>query len=116
MFEKFEVEGLFVKNPAILSLYSNGRTTGIVCDSGDSVTQIIPIYAGNSIPRAIKTSYIAGRAITDHLSKLLENEGFFEQGKSFARRQLSKNIKEKHCFVSLDPTADKYLAAESGEI
>lgn len=64
MFETFLVEGLFVQIQAVLSLYSNGRTTGCVIDSGDGVTHSVPVFEGFSIPHAVRKNYIAGRAIT----------------------------------------------------
>jgi actin-related protein len=71
---------LYVAIQAVLSLYSNGRTTGIVCDSGDGVTHTVPVYEGFSIPHAVKKSGIAGRAITDHMVNLLAADGITEQG------------------------------------
>ena len=53
MFETFNVPGLYVAIQAVLSLYSAGRTTGIVCDSGDGITHTVPIYEGFSIPHAV---------------------------------------------------------------
>ena len=44
MFETFQVQGLYVAIQAVLSLYSNGRTTGVVLDSGDGVSHTVPIY------------------------------------------------------------------------
>ena len=71
MFETFKVEGLYVAIQAVLSLYSNGRTTGMVCESGDGVTHTVPVFEGFYIPQSVNTNFIAGRAITDHLVNLL---------------------------------------------
>ena len=46
MFENFEIPQMYVSIQAVLSLYSTGTTTGIVTDSGDGVTHIVPIFEG----------------------------------------------------------------------
>jgi len=74
MFETFQVQGLYVAIQAVLSLYSNGRTTGMVVDSGDGVTHTIPVFEGFTIPHAVKKNFIAGRAITTHMVNLLNAE------------------------------------------
>ena len=106
MFETFQCAGLYVAIQAVLSLYSSGRTVGLVCDSGDGVTHTIPVYEGFSIPHAVKKNYIAGRKITDLMVELLNEEGVCEQGGQSAWRQIVGTMKEKLCFVSLDPAAD----------
>ena len=116
MFETFQVQGLYVSIQAVLSLYSNGRTTGMVTDSGDGVTHTVPVYEGFSIPHAVKKNYIAGRAVTAHLVNLLSLEGISETGGKSAWAQIVRGIKEKCCFVSLDSAADKAKAADSSEL
>jgi actin beta/gamma 1 len=116
MFETFQVDGLYVAIQAVMSLYSNGRTTGMVCDSGDGVTHTVPVFEGFTIPHAVRKNYIAGRAITDHLVNLLQADGISEQGGKSAWAQIVRNIKEELCFVSLDPEADKAKAANSTEL
>ena len=54
MFEKFNVPALYVNIQAILSLYSTGRTTGIVMDSGDGVSHVVPVYEGQSVELILK--------------------------------------------------------------
>lgn len=46
MFETFNVDGMYIAIQAVLSLYANGRTTGLVCDSGDGVTHTVPVFEG----------------------------------------------------------------------
>ena len=47
MFEAFNTPAFYVGIQAVLSLYSSGRTTGIVFDAGDGVSHVVPIYEGN---------------------------------------------------------------------
>ena len=117
MFETFQVQGLYVAIQAVLSLYSNGRTTGMVVDSGDGVTHTIPVYEGFSIPHAVKKNFIAGRAITDHMVNLLNAENISEtsSGQS-AWRQICGKIKEEVCYISQDFEAEKAKAAESSAV
>ena len=43
-------QGLYIANTSVLSLYSSGKYTGLVVDSGESFTQIVPIFDGYSLP------------------------------------------------------------------
>ena len=54
MFETFEVKNMYVAIQAVMSLYANGRATGLVVDSGDGVSHTVPVYEGFSIPHAIE--------------------------------------------------------------
>ena len=46
MFETFNTPAMYVENKSALSLYGNGRTTGIVLDSGHGRSDVVPIYDG----------------------------------------------------------------------
>lgn len=84
-----------------MALYSNGRTTGLVVDSGDGVTHTVPTFEGFSIPHAVKKNYIAGRAITNHMENLLEKDSISKgTGGESAWKQIVGRMKEATCFVS----------------
>lgn len=100
MFEHFDVPGFYVGVQAVLSLYSSGRTTGIVMDSGDGVSHCVPIYEGYSLPHAISRLDLAGRDLTTYLQRLLKERGINLEGSS--GKEIVRDIKEQHCYIALD--------------
>lgn len=136
MFEHFGFQGVYVGVQAVLTLYAQGKRregrvmtaviltntvsclnlniglqSGVVVDSGDGVTHIVPVYDGFSMPHLIKRLDIAGRDITRQLIKLLFNRGYtFNQTADF---ETARELKEKICYVSADLTQERKLALET---
>ena len=72
IFEKLKISEFNIEPQAKLSLIAEGRSSGIVLDSGDGVTHCIPIYENNILGHYIKRMGIAGRHITSRLIELLQ--------------------------------------------
>uniref|UniRef100_A0A0N5ARY2 Actin-related protein n=1 Tax=Syphacia muris TaxID=451379 RepID=A0A0N5ARY2_9BILA len=104
-FETFNVPALHIQMQAVLSLYSTGRTTGVVLDSGDGVTHIVPIFEGFAIQNGIERMDIAGRDVTRYLRLLLRKEGAdFHRSSEF---EIVREIKEKLCYIAVNPTKEE---------
>ncbi|KAK6588837.1 actin-like protein [Cryptosporidium xiaoi] len=104
-FEVYRVPALFISTQAVLSLYSSGRTTGIVLDSGDGVTHAVPIYQGFALSNAITRSDVAGRNVTEYLNLQLRMAGTIFHTKS--EMEIVRDIKETACFVSTNIQKDE---------
>lgn len=100
MFNTFQTPGVYIAIQAVLSLYSAGKFTGLVCDSGDGVTHLVPIYDGYSLPHSILRMNLAGRDLTNYMAKILNERGL--NFTTSAELEIVKNIKEKMCYVALD--------------
>ena len=98
--DRFKVQGLYLGIQAVLALYANGKTTGIVMDSGDGITHAVPIYEGYAIPHAIKPIQLAGNDLTGFLIKLLAKRGI--KLETQAEIEKARELKEKHCCVALE--------------
>jgi len=111
MFEKYEFQGLQVSIQAILTLYAQGLMTGVVVDSGDGVTHVVPVYGGYSLPHLVQRLDLAGRDITNLLIKLMLLRGYaFNRTADF---ETVRQIKEKFCYVGYDIALEKKLALET---
>jgi len=112
-FETFNVPALFISMQAVLSLYATGRTTGVVLDAGDGVTHAVPIYEGFAMPHSIMRVDIAGRDVTRYLRLLLRKEG--HDFHTSAELEVVKTIKEKACYLSINPQKEETVETEKAK-
>ncbi|THD26496.1 Alpha-cardiac actin [Fasciola hepatica] len=100
MFESFDVPALYVSIQAVLSLYASGRTTGLVLDCGEGVTNLVPVYDAYVIPNAICRRNLAGRDVTNYLKLLLTERG--HKFVTTCEHEIARDVKENVCYVSSD--------------
>jgi len=111
MFEKYKFKSAYVSIQAMLTLYAQGLLTGVVVDSGDGVTHIVPVYEGFALPHLTKRIDVAGRDITHYLIKLLLYRGYaFNRTADF---ETVRQIKEKLCYVGFDIDLENRLSQET---
>lgn len=111
IFDTFRAPAMYVAIQAVLSLYASGRTTGIVCDVGDGVTHVVPIYEGYAMPHAVLRNNLAGRDLTDYLITLMKESGTTLT--TTAEREIVRDIKEKCCYIAEDFEEEVLKASSS---
>ncbi len=111
MFEKYGFDAVYIAIQAVLVLYAQGLLTGVVCDSGDGVTHIVPVFQGFSLPHLTGRLNVAGRSITKYLIKLLLLRGYAFNRTADA--DTVREIKEKLCYVGYDIPQERRLANET---
>jgi actin-related protein 2 len=111
MFETYSFGACSVSIQAMLTLYAQGLMTGVVVDTGDGVTHVVPVYDGFVPQHLIRRLDVAGRHITQYLIKLLLLRGYaFNRTADF---ETVRQIKEKLCYVAYDINQERALAQET---
>ncbi|KAK6339540.1 Arp2/3 complex subunit, actin nucleation center [Orbilia javanica] len=111
MFENYNFGGVYVAIQAVLALYAQGLSSGVVVDSGDGVTHIVPVYESVVLNHLTRRLDVAGRNVTRQLIKLLLRRGYALN--RTADFETVRQIKEKLCYVSYDLQLDQKLAEET---
>ncbi|EFC46665.1 predicted protein [Naegleria gruberi] len=108
MFESFKVRGLCLANQCAMSIFANGRMTGVVLESGDGVTNSVPVYEGYALSHATKRLELGGKDLTDYLKKMLMERGY--NFSTMGETELVRDMKEKTGYV-----ASNFLAETAKE-
>jgi len=111
MFEKYGFAGCSISIQAMLTLTAQGLLTGVVVDTGDGVTHVVPVYDGFVPQNLIRRLDVAGRHITRYLIKLLLLRGYSLN--RTADFETARMIKEKLCYVALEPKVERNLAEQT---
>ena len=102
MFESFKVNSFALMNTAVLSLFSTGKTCGLVAECGEGITYTVPVFEGYALPHAMHYIPVAGRDVTQKLLEELASENVGKEHFQFV-----KDIKEQMCRVALNFDEEK---------
>jgi len=105
MFETFKVQSFSLINTAVLSLFSTGKTCGLVAECGEGLTYTVPIFEGYALPHAMQCSKVAGQDITASLMRELIAGGVEITNDHL---DLVRQMKEQMCHISLDYNSAYY--------
>ncbi|KAL2038154.1 hypothetical protein N7G274_009102 [Stereocaulon virgatum] len=126
MFERYNFGGVYVAIQAVLALYAQGTrpilkwgssderlglSSGVVVDSGDGVTHIVPVYESTVLNHLTRRLDVAGRDVTRNLIALLLRRGYALN--RTADFETVRQIKEKLCYVSYDLELDQKLSEDT---
>ena len=101
VFESLQAPEFYVGITAVCALYAVGKTTGIVLDSGHTVTHSVPIYEGFALPHAILTMDMGGEDLTNYLRTKIMEECPTVKEEICLFKDVEK-AKEKYCYVAAD--------------
>lgn len=73
MFEKYQVPAFFLVKSAVLAAFANGRSTGLVLDSGATHTSAVPVHDGYVLQHAIVKSPLGGDFLINQASSFLKD-------------------------------------------
>ncbi|KAL8434177.1 hypothetical protein ACSSS7_003317 [Eimeria intestinalis] len=115
--EGFQVPELNLSVTGLMAIYGSGvvlvyytytwtgRTTGMVVDIGEGVTQCVPVFDGYLEASSLKRSDFGGQELQMYLQKILCDMGYAMTTRDDFEHV--RVIKETLCFCSLDPATEQ---------
>lgn len=94
-FETFGVPGYYCMSSALMALYGSGKASGLIVDSGEGLTSVVPVLEGYSLSHAQAVAEFGGKEITEYLASLLKPKAVLDL-------ELVRAIKERRGAVATD--------------
>ena len=103
-FESLCVPSVYLSKQPVLQLYSTGRTSGVVCSSGYTMSHVVPIHEGYMLDHAAISKCVGGMDVSHYLLQNLQRGGHCDAAKkwsldNFLHCSFLDEIKHKYCFV-----------------
>lgn len=98
LFDHFKVKSLAIMNTAALSMYSTGKVSGLICESGEGLSYTVPVFEGYALPHACLKLEVAGQDVTEQLIQQLQDVKIPVNNKDHFEH--IRNLKEQMCSIS----------------
>ncbi len=95
VFETFGAPAFYMLPAPVCTLMACGMDTGLVVESGEGGTQVVPVYFGHTMRYAVVKTDFGGKAVTESLLRLLKAKEKLNQ--SPVDVKIAQDIKEKMC-------------------
>ncbi|XP_039614551.1 actin-like protein 6A isoform X1 [Polypterus senegalus] len=115
MFEHYNIPAFFLCKTAVLTSFANGRSTGLVLDSGATHTTAIPVHDGYVLQQGIVKSPLAGDFISMQCRELFQELGveivppYMIASKEPVREGASASWKKKEKLPQVTRTWHNYM-------
>ena len=111
--EELGFKAMAIINSSSLSLFSTGRTSGLVIECGETRTYTVPIYEGFPLYHALSKNKLGGRDLTN-----VFKEGVVADNINIRPEDIFtlREIKEKTCSVPFENSYDYYLDEKNEDI
>ena len=105
-------------NTSVLSLFSTGKTTGLVVECGEGVSNTVPVFEGYAMPHAIHNIDIAGKDVTQELirqineGQVIVNKDYYENVRDMKEQMCAVAMNYQHAIKGEDPLDDEQRSYE----
>ena len=97
LFEKFNIYHLHFEPQSIMTLYSTSKTSGLIVQSGEMSTEIVPIIEGYIISQGICNFPISGHQLTNKFENVYKD--IFDINNVSNHYWMAQKIKEKYAEI-----------------
>ena len=97
LFEKFNIYQLHFEPQSIMTLYSTSKTSGLIVQSGEMSTEIVPIIEGYIISQGICNFPISGHQLTNKFGNVYKD--IFDINNVNNQYWMAQKIKEKYAEI-----------------
>lgn len=111
--EELGFKAMAIINSSSLSLFSTGRTTGLIVECGENRTYTVPIYEGFPLYHALSKNKIGGRDLTSVFAEAAGKDGFDVSPLDI---ETLREIKEQTCSVPYLQPYEFYLDESNEDI